>query len=83
MIVFTVMNIDFIKSYQNFQQVLFLVFILFPEFIVPSGLLRLMDVLTILFCTIPGIFMVNLDIIFMQGRIKLYYERHWRCPRQK
>ena len=62
-----------------FHQVFFLGLILFPECIAPSGFLRLMYILLILFCTIPGIDVVNLDRLFMQDRVKWYSEIHWMC----
>ena len=66
-----------------FQQVLFLVLNLFPECIIPSDFLMLMDVFAILFCTNTYIDKVQLDRLFLQGWVKFYLERHWICPRQK
>ena len=50
-----------------FQRVLFLGLISLPECIIPYHFLRIIDVLEILFCTNPDIYMVNLDRLFMQG----------------
>ena len=66
-----------------FQQVLFLVLDLLPEWIITSDLLKLIYVLAILFCTNPDIDVVNLDRLFLQGRVKRYYERNGICLRQK
>ena len=70
------MKIDFSNSYHNFASG----FVPWIDFIY---LLRLMDILAILFCTIPDIDMVNLDRLFLQGWVKWYSERHCICPRQK
>ena len=66
-----------------FQKVLFLGLVLLPEWIVPSNFFKIMDVLAILFCTIPFIDMINLDRLFMQDRVKWYSESKWRCLIQK
>ena len=58
-----------------FQQVFFLGFL--------SGFLRLMDILAIFFCKIPGINMVNLYILFLNDLVKWYSGSHFGCPRQK
>ena len=67
MILFTVMKINFSNPYQNFQQVLFLGFILLPDCIITSYFLRIMYALIILFCNSTDIDRVNLDILFLQG----------------
>ena len=54
------MKIDFINSYQYIPAGFFIGFILLPERIIPYDLLRKMDILDILFCTITGIDMVKL-----------------------
>ena len=66
-----------------FWQVLFPVLILLLGCVIPSDIMRLMDVLIIFFCTIPDIDMVNLDRPFLQGESKWYSERHRICQKQK
>ena len=83
MIIFTVMNIYFSKSYQNPPEGFFPWIYLFPECIIPSDFLRLLDNLDILFYKSICIYRVNLDRLFHQGWVKWYSERHWRCSRQK
>ena len=67
------MKIDVSKSYQNFAAGFVPWTGLSPEWIVPSNFLRLMDVMAILFCTIPGIYMVNLDRLFFVGLGKIVF----------
>ena len=42
-----------------------------------------MDILVVLFCTVLSTYMVMLDRLFLQDRVKWYSERHWMCPRKK
>ena len=65
-----------------FQQVFFLVLNLLPECIIPSYLLRLMDVLAIGFFTNLDTEKVNFYRQFLKFRVKYYYERNWKFPRQ-
>ena len=57
-----------------FYQVLFLVLTLLPECIFPSGFLRLMGVLEILFCTNIDIDMVIWYIIFLQVWLRWFFK---------
>ena len=62
---FTVMKINFSRSYHNFWQVLFHGLILLLEYIISYGLLSLMDFLVMFFCTNQDIYIVNINILFM------------------
>ena len=75
--IFIVVNIDFSKLF------LFLGLILLPEYKIPSYLLWLIDDLDILFCTNKYKDKVKTDRLFIQGYVKWYSERNWRCPIKK
>ena len=59
------MKIGFINSYQNFPETVFLGLIWLIEFIYPFDFLKLMDILEIFIWTIAGIYVVNLDGLFL------------------
>ena len=65
------------------HQVLYLWLIWFLECIYRFGLLKLMDVLVILFWTIPGINVVHLGRLFMQDWKKWYSKRELNISKTK